>query len=182
MLWTRPWARALLTIALLIPAVRFGPRYATLLAEDFRGDPHGWRDVTLDRESREAAAIINLLLARPGDTIYIWGYRPNVVAYTRLPIAGQLWDSQPITLIPADRHFNFKDSLDPAWAQEHQQQLILTSPTFIVDGLSAINPDNDIHKFPALAEWFARYCEVGKAGRGMIIYRLCNAPSAQRYP
>jgi hypothetical protein len=175
-LWRYRVARVLVAAAVLIPVIRFGPRYGTLLAEDFRGVPHEWRDAALDRESREGASIVNRL-AKPNDTIYIWGYRPNVVAYTRLPIAGQLWDSQPITLIPADRHFNFHASLDPAWAAEHQQELIRTAPTFIVDGLSMYNPDLDIHRFPALTEWFARYCEVGKAGRGMIIYRLC-----ERYP
>ena len=39
----------------------------------------------MDRESLAAAQIVETL-AQPGDTIFIWGYRPGVVAYTRLPV------------------------------------------------------------------------------------------------
>ncbi|MEO8100040.1 MAG: glycosyltransferase family 39 protein [Acidobacteriota bacterium] len=174
----------ILAAALLVPLIRFGPRYAQLIAEDLHGQGHDWSDTTMDRESRTAAELVNRA-ARPGDTVFIWGYRPNIVAYTRLPIAGQMWDSQPITMVPADRHLRVNDPLDSEWARENRQALIRTTPSIIVDGLSAYNPELDIRKVPELSGWFARYCQIGEAASGMSgppagvrIYRLCE----QRYP
>ncbi|MEI9813973.1 MAG: hypothetical protein WDO18_15605 [Acidobacteriota bacterium] len=54
-LWERPAARGLLLLMLAIPFVRFGPRYAELLRDDLRGQPHQWTDITLDQESRAGA-------------------------------------------------------------------------------------------------------------------------------
>lgn len=169
----RSWWQVVLAASLIVPAVRFTPRYALLLAEDWRGQDHDWRDATMDRESRDAAAIVNKL-ARSGDTIYIWGYRPNVVVYTRLPIVGSMWESQPVTGIPADRHLSVEIPLDAAWAAHNQAELLRTRPTFIVDGLSSYNIELDIFKYPRMAEWMKPYCNVGKAGRGMTVYRLCD--------
>jgi hypothetical protein len=41
-----------------------------------------------------------------------------------------------------------------------------------VDGLSAYNPRLDIANYEDLAEWFKRYCLVGRAG-GTAVYRRC---------
>jgi hypothetical protein len=169
----RTWWQLILLAAIVVPVVRFTPRYVQLLAEDWRGQQHDWRDATMDRESRDGAAIVNKL-AKPGDTIFIWGYRPNVVVYTRLAVVGQMWESQPVTGIPADRHLSVEVPLDAAWAAENQAELLLTHPTFIVDGLSAYNIELDIFKYPKMAEWMKPYCDVGKAGRGMTVYRLCD--------
>jgi hypothetical protein len=160
---------------LAVPAVRFGPRYAELLRDDIRHEPHQWRDITLDLESRSAGEVLRAM-AKPGDTVFVWGYRPNVVAYSRLPVAGQLWDSQPLTTIPADRHLSAAQAepLDLEWGRENQEKAIQSKPTFIVDGLSAYNPNLDIRKFPRLAEWFAHYCNAGSAGRGITIYDRCK--------
>jgi hypothetical protein len=132
-----------------------------------------WSDVSMDTESRVAGAVVNRI-ARPGDTIFVWGYRPNVVAYTRLPIAGQMWESQPVTTVPADRHLKLFDPLDPAWAARNQAKLVSTRPTIIVDGLSAYNPRLDIHTITSLERWLKQYCKVGDAIRGITIYRLCE--------
>ncbi len=159
-------------IAILIPVGRFGPRYIQLLTDDAQGREHNWGDAAMDRESRAGAAIVRQL-AQPGDSIYIWGYRPNVVVYTGLPIASKIWDSQPVTMVPADRHLARNEVLDASWALEHQDELARTRPTFIVDGLSAYNPALDIRSFPRLAEWFANYCKVGEAQPGLTVYRKC---------
>jgi hypothetical protein len=169
----RTWLQLLLLIAVAVPLVRFSPRYAQLLAEDWRGQAHDWRDATMDRESRDGAAIVNRL-ARPGDTLYIWGYRPNVAVYTRLPIVDQMWESQPVTGVPADRHLSLETPLDAAWAAANHAQLLRTRPTFIVDGLSSYNIELDIFKYPKMAAWMKPYCNVGKAGLGMTVYRLCD--------
>jgi hypothetical protein len=163
----RSWTAAVVAVALAVPAARFGPRYALLLA----GRSEDWRDTFMDRESRRVAALLGAL-ARPGDTLFIWGYRPNIVAYTRLPIAGQLWESQPVTMVPADRHLGAATPLDAAWARRNQQQLARTAPTFIIDGLSAYNPQLELKKFPLLETWFRGYCEVARSG-GSTIYRRC---------
>lgn len=167
------WRTAVLALALIVPVVRFGPRYIYLLDDNFNHRPYDWSDTAMDAESRAGAAVVQKI-AKRGDTIFIWGYRPNVVAYTRLAIAGQLWDSQPVTMVPADRHLGDSMSLDPTWSNENQEKLVLTSPTIIVDGLSAYNPDLDIHNFSRLRKWFSRYCVAGTAGRGMTIYRICS--------
>jgi hypothetical protein len=62
----------------------------------------------MDRDSRAAAAAV-LRLARPGDTLFIWGYRPEIYTYTRLPAATRYLDSQPLTGVPADRHLTQSD-------------------------------------------------------------------------
>ncbi len=169
----RSWWQLILLAAVTVPAVRFSPRYAQLLAEDWRGARHDWRDATMDRESRDGAAIVNRL-AKPGDTLFIWGYRPNVAVYTRLPIVGKMWESQPVTGVPADRHLSVEIPLDAIWAAANQAELLRTRPTFVVDGLSSYNIELDIFKYPRMAEWMKPYCNIGKAGLGMTVYRLCD--------
>ena len=164
------WAAAV--IALAIPAVRFGPRNITLAAENFAGAPHSWADVQMDRESRAGATLIRAI-QRPGDTLFIWGYRPNVVVYTRLPVASRLWDSQAVTGVPADRHLGNATPIDAERASRNRLELSRMSPAILVDGLSAYNPRLDIRRFPDLAEWFARYCAVPSSPAGLRVYRLC---------
>ena len=165
-----------LVAAALVTMIRFGPRYFLLAADDLAGRPHTWRDVALDQESRQAAALVHTL-ARPGDTIFIWGYRPNIVVYTRLPVASRMWESQPLTGVPADRHLRDANSVDPEWARQNRAELIhsssLSPPAFIVDGLSAYNPRLDIRSYPDLAAWFQRYCPAGRAGLTSV-YQLCS--------
>ena len=165
-------AYLLLGASLAVPLVRFGPRYIELAHEDAAGMAHAWQDVALDRESRECARLLSSL-AKPADTIFIWGYRPNLVAYTRLPVGSRLWDSQPVTGVPADRHLSSATPVAPEWARENRQELARSRPTWIADGLSAYNPELDIHNYPDLAAWFAQYCEAGRTG-GITLYRRCK--------
>lgn len=112
-------------------------------------------------------------MTKSGDTIFIWGYRPNVVVYTRLPVASRMWESQPLTGVPADRHLRDASSVDPEWARENRAELMRSSPSILVDGLSAYNPRLDIRNYPDLAVWFKHYCLAGSAG-GASVYRLCD--------
>jgi len=168
----RRLATIFLVAAALIPMVRFGPRYFQLAADDIAGRPYDWRDVAMDQESRQAAALVKTV-AKDGDTIFIWGYRPNIVVYTGLPVASRMWESQPLTGVPADRHLHDSRSVDPEWARLNRRVLIHSSPSIIVDGLSAYNSGLDIAKFPDLQEWFRAYCPAGRAG-GTTVYRLCG--------
>lgn len=167
---------ALLAATALIAMIRFGPRYFLLAADDLAGRPHAWRDVALDQESRQAAALIRSL-TKEGDTIFIWGYRPNLVVYTRLPVASRMWESQPLTGVPADRHLRDASSVDPDWARQNRAELLrsfsMSPPSFIVDGLSAYNPRLNIANYDDLATWFKRYCLAGRAGL-TTVYRLCD--------
>jgi hypothetical protein len=63
----------------------------------------------------------------------------------------------------------------PEWAAENRRQLVQTSPVFLVDGLSAYNPQLDIHNYPELASWLRAYCQAGRAG-ATTVYRLCTRP------
>jgi len=164
----------MLAVAALVAMIRFGPRYFQLAADDLAGRPHTWRDVALDQESRQAAERIRAF-AREGDTIFIWGYRPNLVVYTRLPVASRMWESQPLTGVPADRHLRDASSVDPDWASRNRAKLVRSSPSIIADGLSAYNPRLDITRYPDLTAWLKRYCLVG-SGRigGVSVYRLCR--------
>jgi 4-amino-4-deoxy-L-arabinose transferase-like glycosyltransferase len=167
----RRFGAALLAVAALVATIRFGPRYFQLAADDLAGRPHSWRDVAMDRESRQAAALVQTL-AKEGDTIFIWGYRPNVVVYARLPVASRMWESQSLTGVPADRHLRDASSVDPEWARQNRAELLQSSPSILVDGLSAYNPQLDIAGYADLAAWFKRYCLAGRAG-GTSVYRLC---------
>jgi len=166
-------ASVALVASLAVPLLRFGPRYLILAREQLTGTPHTWSDAAMDQDSLAAARVIEGL-TRPGDTILIWGYRPDVIAYTRLPIASRFWDSQPLTGVPADRHLSSEVAIAPSAAAAHRAELIRSRPTFIADGLSLYNPRLDIHKFADLTEWFAQYCEVGRT-QGTIVYRRCGA-------
>jgi hypothetical protein len=153
--------RFLILATLLIPAIRFS-----------HISP---RDTLMDRENLAAAQIVKTL-AHPGDTVFIWGYRPGVVAYSRLPVGSRLWDSQPLTGVPASRHLSDDRPGDPAWAARNRRELLSSQPTFLVDGLSLYNPRLDIHLYADLAPWLAQYCPAGRAGL-TIVYRVC-APTA----
>ena len=167
----RRFATLALAAAALVAIIRFGPRYFLLAADDLASRPHTWRDVALDQESRQVAALVQTL-ARPGDTIFIWGYRPNLVVYTRLPVASRMWESQPLTGVPADRHLRDATSVDPDWARQNRAELARSSPSIIVDGLSAYNPRLNLANYDDLAAWFKRYCLAGRAGL-TTVYRLC---------
>ncbi|MEQ1948854.1 MAG: hypothetical protein ABL995_16810, partial [Bryobacteraceae bacterium] len=117
----RLWLGAAAALSLLVPAARFGPRYAILASQTVSGTPSNWQDSAMDRDSQSAAAIIQST-AQPGDTIFVWGYRPNIVAYTRMPVASRLWDSQPVTGVPADRHLSISTPVAPELAAANRAE------------------------------------------------------------
>lgn len=166
-----------LLVTLLVPIIRFGPRYAILASEELRGVPHAWSDTAMDRDSRAAGRLIEER-ARPGDTLFVWGYRPNLFVYTKLASASRFWDSQPLTGVAADRHLtDDRPTLGgdtAAWAAANRAELVRSTPDVIADGLSLYNPRLDIHRYADLAQWLAAYCEVGRTA-GTIVYRKCDA-------
>jgi hypothetical protein len=156
--------RDLVALLLLIPVTRFGPTYLTALTNP------GWRDIGMDRDSRAAAAFIRER-ARPGDTLFVWGYRPELYLYTKLPAATLYLDSQPLTGVPADRHLTQSEPVEREQAAQRRIELTRTRPTFVVDGLGPYNPRLAITQYPELREWLQNYRVVGSVGQA-VIYEL----------
>ena len=163
----RPLARrpaGFLALLLLIPLVRFAPGYIKAAS----GAP--WRDTAMDRVSRSAAGILRQQ-SRPGDTLFIWGYRPEIYVYAGLPAATRYLDSQPLTGVPADRHLTQSTPVETAETGRRRAELAASRPAFIADALSAFNPRLALTAYPKLRAWLAMYHEVGRTG-GVVIYRL----------
>jgi len=157
--------RDFVVLLLLIPLTRFGPDYVRAIS-----DP-GWRDTAMDRDSRAAAAIVRSL-ARSGDTLFVWGYRPELYPYTRLEAGTMYLDSQMLTGVPADRHLTQSEPVETEGARARRQGLAQTQPTFVVDGLGPYNPRLAIGRYSELREWLKHYRQVARTGEAVIYQRL----------
>jgi hypothetical protein len=155
--------REFAALLLLIPATRFGPSYLTALT-----NPE-WRDTAMDRDCQAVATIIRQS-KQPGDTLFVWGYRPEIYAYTRMPAATMYLDSQPLTGVPADRHLTQSEPVETETPRRRRAELARSDPTFIVDGLGLLNPKLAISSFPDLRPWLSRYLPVAQTGQS-VIYR-----------
>ncbi|MBV8831589.1 MAG: hypothetical protein JO108_20460, partial [Acidobacteriaceae bacterium] len=71
----RTRAIAILALLLIVPIVRFGPHYAALALDNVMGREPRWSDVAMDLDSRHVAGDLKAL-AKPGETLFVWGYRP----------------------------------------------------------------------------------------------------------
>ena len=60
-------------------------------------------DIALDQDDQRLAAT-STVREQPGDTLFVWGYRPGIYVYTRMGSPSIFWDSQPLDGVPADRH------------------------------------------------------------------------------
>jgi hypothetical protein len=157
-------------VAILIPIVRFTPRYAVLARDIFTGRETNWSDAVLDRDSRAVSAWLRAN-KHAGDTLFVWGYRPDVFAYSRMPVAGMYWDSQPLTGVPADRHLTESISLTPEWAARNRRESATSRPAFIVDGLSRLNPKLAIDRYSETRDWLAAYTVVNQTALSQIYQR-----------
>jgi hypothetical protein len=128
-----------------------------------------WNDVAMDRDSREASAIVRKM-ARPGDTMFIWGYRPEDWIYTGLPAATRYLDCQALTGVPADRHLTQSTPVTSVGTAEARRAVAEARPEFVLDGLTAFNPQLDMRKYPELKPWIEQYDRVAST-RFTIIYR-----------
>lgn len=152
-------------LLLIVPVVRFAPSYLAAAA-----DPR-WRDTAMDRDSRAAAAIIRQT-ARPGDTLFVWGYRPELFVYTGLRAASMYLDSQPLTGVPADRHLTQSTPVETTEARRRRAELAQLRPDIVADGLSAYNPLLAMTRYPELAAWMDHYALAGRTGETAIYRRI----------
>ncbi|HLI84502.1 MAG TPA: hypothetical protein VKV17_11325 [Bryobacteraceae bacterium] len=157
--------REFVALLLLIPVMRFGPRYVWLAAGGTE-----WADTLMDRDSRKVAALTRSL-AHKGDTLFVWGYRPELYVYTRMPAATIFLDSQPLTGVPADRHLTEATPLETAAARTRRAELAQTHPAFVIDGLSLYNPRLAMSRYPELRAWLAQYREAGRTATSIIYSR-----------
>ena len=157
-------------VLLLIPAVRFGPRYFELAGDLLARRPHNWPDITLDQDSRAAARIVSAQ-AREGDTLLVWGYRAGIHVYTGLTPGSRFLDSQPLTGVPAERDFKISTPVAPELARANRAELLRSNPTFIVDALGIANPQLGIDRFPDLLPWLGQYNLVGRTSLSLIYRR-----------
>ena len=158
-----PWRNWAMLALLLVPLIRFSPQYWTAASHK------PWADTAMDRDSREAGALLRNL-SRPGDTLLIWGYRPELWVYSGLPDASRFLDSQPLTGVPADRHLTESSPIDRTRPLAARLALARTNPTFLADGLSLYNPALSIPAYPELRAWFSGYREVART-KTTVIYR-----------
>jgi hypothetical protein len=156
---------------LLIPLIRFGPRYV-LLATGHSGE---WRDIAMDQDS-QAAARMTTQMAKPGDTLFVWGFRPDLFVYTNLPAATRFLDSQPLTGVPADRHLSQSAPVGADFTRANREELAGSRPTIVMDGLSLYNPALAMDRYAELRPWIAQYQEIART-KATIIYRLASGPA-----
>jgi hypothetical protein len=158
--------RALLLLLLLIPLVHFGPRYVTLAGDLLHHRQTVWSDIVMNQDSRAAAGRIG-----HEGTLLVWGYRPDIFAYTRMQAGSRFLDSQPLTGVLADRHLTNSDVIAPELAARNRAELLHTAPTWIADGLGPFNPSLAITNYPDLRGWLAGYEEVGRTPYCVIYKR-----------
>lgn len=164
-------AVALLALSLLPPLIRFGPRYASLAYDNLVDREPNWIDVVMDSDSQDAAKKIRSL-SHPGDTLFVWGYRPDMYVYTRMVSDSRFWDSQPLTGVPADRHLHTNAPIYSGPAAANRQELVRSHPTFIVDGLGLLNPKLAPAVYPELRPWLAHYRLIAPTKLSRIYRRV----------
>ena len=162
-------AQIVMAVLLCVPLVRFGPRYVSLAADDVLGRQPAWSDIALDLDSKQVAKQIRTL-EQPGNTLFVWGYRPDIYVYTRMVCDSRFWDSQPLTGVPADRHLHATTAIYGGPAAANRLALTRSHPTFIVDGLGLMNPRLAPDVYPELQPWLAEYEVVGRT-KLSVIYR-----------
>jgi len=161
-----------LVLALLvIPLMRFGPRYILLAS----GRSHEWKDTAMDQDSQRAARMVRET-ARPGDSLFVWGFRPDLFVYTGLPAATRFLDSQPLTGVPADRHLTQSAPVGTDFTRANREELARSRPSIVMDGLSLYNPALAMERYAELRPWLAQYREVART-KTIVIYRLASGGS-----
>jgi hypothetical protein len=166
---SRTW-RSVLVMLLLIPAIRFAPRYVKLTAERLENTEHVWSDIAMMQDSAAVARDLKTM-SNPRDTLLVWGYRPDVFVFSGLAAGTRFLDSQPLTGVIADRHLTSSEATFPGLAEVSRRELTTTQPTFIVDGLGPLNPRLAVTEYEDLRSWLEQYEKVAQT-KMSVLYRL----------
>ena len=158
--WALQKQRYILIVLLAIPFLRFAPGY--LLPNS--------PDLVMDTFSRNTAREIHEH-STPADTLFVWGFRPDIFVYSGLPAGTRFLESQPISGILADRHLFSARPVSADFLEQNRAELIRSRPTWIVDGLGLFNPPLAISNQPYLRDWLAQYREIDRTGFS-IVYHL----------
>ncbi|MBI5085634.1 MAG: hypothetical protein HZB13_13670 [Acidobacteria bacterium] len=160
-----PKRAAALALLLVIPLARYGPRYVQLV----QGQP--WSDLAMLESSRKAADFIKSR-THSGDTLFVWGYRPDLYPLSGLPAGTRFLDSQPLSGVIADRHLVSSQGTFPGLARANREALLHSPrPTWVADGLGPYNPALDVRT--SLPEIMAEYVLTSESP-GYRIYRLAR--------
>jgi hypothetical protein len=157
-------ASVVLPALLVVPFVRFAPRYVTLARHQ------RWSDLAIDDDSRDVSQELQSL-ARPGDTLFVWGFRPDMFIDSGLPAGTRFLESQAISGVLADRHLSSSQAIAPEFVAPNRRELVASHPTWIVDGLGSYNPTLALDRQPYLTDWLAHYVAVARTNFSTI-YRL----------
>lgn len=164
----RPRHAAALALLLVIPAARFGPRYLAVA----RGEPCA--DLAMFESSKRAAQTLRRM-GRAGETLLVWGYRPELYVLSGMPAGTRYLDSQPLTGVLADRHLVSSRASLPEWAARNREQLRRgPRPDWIADGLGPYNHTLAVEKL--LPDWSADY-SLSTELPGYRLYHRRNAAS-----
>jgi hypothetical protein len=157
---------AALALLLLIPAARFGPRYLAVA----RGEP--WPDLAMFESSKQAAQALRTM-SRADQTLFVWGYRPELYVLSGLPAGTRFLDSQPLTGVLADRHLTRSEPQMADWAERNRRELLRgPRPDWIADGLGPYNGSLSVERF--LPAWMEGY-SLAAEPPGYRIYRRNSA-------
>ncbi|BDC50244.1 hypothetical protein F183_A25600 [Bryobacterales bacterium F-183] len=114
---SKSWVRYVIVALLLIPVVRFG-----------RVSPPA-NQLALYEDSVAAAAKLTDRQA----TLFVWGYRPDLLILTRMKLGAPYLDSQPVNGVLADRHL-----VSSKPSTEGRRSVIAAD--YVADGLGLLNP------------------------------------------
>lgn len=119
----KPAVRYAIVAMLLIPVVRFG-----------RISPPA-NQLALYEDSVQAAAKLTDRKA----TLFVWGYRPDLLMLTRMKLGAPYLDSQPVNGVLADRHL-----VSSKPSTEARKTSIAAD--YVADGLGLLNPALAFHQ------------------------------------
>lgn len=91
------------------------------------------------RDSRQIAATVRAQ-AKPEDTLFVWGYRPDISALARLSSGTPYIESQPLDCVFADRHLRPTVPMKDQGCEARWREFQKLRPAWFVDGLGPLNP------------------------------------------
>ncbi len=157
------WRRIALLSLLLIPALRFGPRNVRLAFGD-----ESWDDLALYRDSRAVAEVVRAG-AKPQDSLFVWGYRPDISALARLSSGTPYLESQPLDCVFADRHLLPAVPMQGVGCEERLAKFQAMRPSWIADGLGPLNPRLRLELYYPLGDY-----EVVHRTKSVVLYRRAS--------